>query len=80
MSGEQDMRKMAGSTSTSPGTYVAEWIGKLALAGVPFFAGDYSMDTILEPRSDTHTTRRHAAYWSAITAAPPDRVYPGLLY
>jgi NADH-quinone oxidoreductase subunit L len=48
MSGEQDMRKMGGIWRMIPVTYVLMWIGSLALAGIPWFAGYYSKDTILE--------------------------------
>jgi NADH-quinone oxidoreductase subunit L len=48
MSGEQDMRKMGGIWRLVPMTYALMWIGSLALAGIPFFAGYYSKDVILE--------------------------------
>jgi len=48
MSGEQDMRKMGGIWRLVPITYALMWIGSLALAGIPFFAGYYSKDMILE--------------------------------
>ena len=48
VSGEQDMRKMGGLWRHMPVTYVFMWIGSLALAGLPFFAGYYSKDMILE--------------------------------
>ncbi len=48
MSDEQDMRKMGGIRRLIPRTYVLMWIGSLALAGIPFFAGFYSKDIILE--------------------------------
>jgi len=48
MSGEQDMRKMGGIWKKIPYTYTLMWIGSLALAGLPFFAGYYSKDVILE--------------------------------
>ncbi len=48
MSGEQDMRKMGGIWRLMPVTYAYMWIGSLALAGIPFFAGYYSKDMILE--------------------------------
>ena len=48
MSGEQDMRKMGGLWKLIPVTYVLMWIGNLALAGIPPFAGYFSKDTILE--------------------------------
>jgi NADH-quinone oxidoreductase subunit L len=48
MSGEQDMRKMGGIWNKMPVTYVFMWIGSLALAGIPLFAGYYSKDMILE--------------------------------
>lgn len=48
MSGEQNMRKMGGLYNRIPFTYGLVWIGSLALAGVPFLAGYYSKDMILE--------------------------------
>ena len=47
MSGEQDMRRMGGLWRKIPVTYVLMWIGSLALAGIPFFAGYYSKESIL---------------------------------
>lgn len=48
MSDEQDMRKMGGIWKKIPFTYAMMWIGSLALAGIPVFAGYYSKDMILE--------------------------------
>lgn len=48
MSGEQNMRKMGGLYRKIPVTYGLVWVGSLALAGIPFFAGYYSKDWILE--------------------------------
>ena len=56
MSGEQDMRRMGGLWNRIPITYVIMWIGSLSLAGIPFFAGYYSKDSIL------------AAAWASGTA------------
>jgi NADH-quinone oxidoreductase subunit L len=47
MGGEQDMRRMGGLWKKIPVTYVLMWIGSLALAGIPFFAGYYSKESIL---------------------------------
>jgi NADH-quinone oxidoreductase subunit L len=48
MSDEQDMRKMGGIWRKIPITYATMWIGSLALAGIPYFAGYWSKDAILE--------------------------------
>ncbi|MCP5322704.1 MAG: NADH-quinone oxidoreductase subunit L [Candidatus Paracaedibacteraceae bacterium] len=48
MSGEQNIRKMGGLYNRIPITYGLIWVGNLALAGIPFFAGYYSKDWILE--------------------------------
>jgi NADH-quinone oxidoreductase subunit L len=48
MSDEQDMRKMGGIWRRVPVTYATMWLGSLAIAGIPFFAGYWSKDAILE--------------------------------
>jgi NADH-quinone oxidoreductase subunit L len=47
MSDEQDMRKMGGLARMIPWTCTVMWIGSLALAGIPPFAGYYSKDAIV---------------------------------
>ncbi|MBI3451396.1 MAG: NADH-quinone oxidoreductase subunit L, partial [Rhodospirillales bacterium] len=69
MSGEQDMRKMGGIWRQVPVTYILMWIGSLALAGVPFFAGYYSKDVILESAWGAHSGVGNTAFWLGIAAA-----------
>lgn len=45
---QQDMTKMGGIYRKIPITYAMMWIGSLALAGFPPFAGFFSKDVILE--------------------------------
>jgi NADH-quinone oxidoreductase subunit L len=47
LDGEQDMRRMGGLWPKIKKTAVLMWIGSLALAGIPPFAGSYSKDEIL---------------------------------
>jgi len=55
MSDEQDMRKIGGIWKLIPITYALMWIGNLALAGVPPFAGFFSKDIILEAAYAAHS-------------------------
>ena len=68
MSDEQDMRKMGGIWKMIPVTYAVMWIGNLALAGIPPFAGYYSKDAILEAAYAAHSgigaLRLHLRRWS----------------
>lgn len=66
---EQDLRRMGGLWKKIPITYAYMWIGNLALAGVPFFAGYYSKDMILEATYAAGSGIGHFAYWSGIIAA-----------
>ncbi|NQW09759.1 MAG: NADH-quinone oxidoreductase subunit L [Alphaproteobacteria bacterium] len=66
---EQDMRNMGGIWRKIPFTYAMMWIGSLALAGIPFFAGYYSKDLIIEAAWASHSGVGHFAFWMGITAA-----------
>ncbi len=68
LSNEQDLRKMGGIWKKIPATYALMWIGSLALAGVPFFAGYYSKDMVLEAAYAAGGFGR-IAYWLGISAA-----------
>jgi NADH-quinone oxidoreductase subunit L len=69
MSDEQDIRRMGGIWKHIKVTWALMWIGSLALAGIPVFAGYYSKDGILEAAWASHTMAGQGAYWLGITAA-----------
>ena len=69
MSDEQDLRNMGGIWRKIPVTYAMMWIGSLALAGFPFFAGFYSKDMILEAAYAAHTGVGSLAFWLGCAAA-----------
>jgi len=69
LSNEQDLRNMGGIWRQIPVTYAIMWIGSLALAGFPFFAGFYSKDMILEAAYGAHTSAGLLAFWLGCAAA-----------
>jgi len=69
MSDEQDIRRMGGIRLLIPRTYTMMWIGSLALAGVPFFAGYYSKDAILEATYLQGTAIGHFSFGVGLVVA-----------
>jgi NADH-quinone oxidoreductase subunit L len=69
MSDEQDMRKMGGLAKSIPLTYTVMWIGSLALAGIPIFAGYYSKDIIISSAWAADSGIGQFAFWMGIAAA-----------
>ncbi|SDE09677.1 NADH-quinone oxidoreductase subunit L [Rhodospira trueperi] len=69
MSDEQDIRNMGGLWKHIKLTYLMMWIGSLALAGVPWFAGYYSKDMILEAAFAAGTGLGTMAFVLGIAAA-----------
>jgi NADH-quinone oxidoreductase subunit L len=69
MSDEQDIRKMGGIWKKIPITYAVMWIGSLALAGVPLFAGYYSKDMVLEVAYAAHSGPGMYAFAMGLLAA-----------
>jgi NADH-quinone oxidoreductase subunit L len=69
MHDEQDMRKMGGIWRTIPYTYAMMWIGSLALAGLPPFAGFFSKDIVLEAAWAADSGVGQFAFWMGILAA-----------
>ncbi len=66
---KQDMREMGGLWKATPVTYLLFWIGSLAIAGIPPFAGYYSKDVILEAAFMSHTKYGVLAYSLGTIAA-----------
>jgi NADH-quinone oxidoreductase subunit L len=75
MSDEQDMRNMGGLWKHIPFTYAMMWIGSLALAGGPVFAGYYSKDMILESAFAAGTGLGTFAFVMGIMAAAMTAFY-----
>jgi NADH-quinone oxidoreductase subunit L len=69
MSDEQDIRRMGGIAKRIPLTCVLMYIGSIALAGVPPFAGYWSKDTILEAAWGAGTPFGQFAYVLGVAAA-----------
>jgi len=69
MSEEQDIRRMGGIRKMIPITFAVMVIGTLAITGIPFFAGYFSKDMIIEAAHAAHTGPGNYAFFIGITAA-----------
>ena len=69
MSDEQDIRRMGGIAKHVKVTCALMWIGSLALAGIPPFAGHYSKDAILASAWASGTDAGHLAFFMGLGAA-----------
>jgi len=79
VSDEQDMRNMGGLWKHIKFTYALMWIGSLALAGIPFFAGFWSKDLIIESAFAAGTNVGEYAFWAGTAAAALTAFYSGRL-
>ena len=68
MGGEQDMRHMGGLKNKIPITHWTMWVGSVAIAGIPGFAGFFSKDEILW---QTYSSPRGSK--AAVVRRPGDR-------
>lgn len=63
MSDEQDLRKYGSLVKILPFSYIAIFIGSLALIGFPFLSGFYSKDLIIESAYALFSNTGLFAYW-----------------
>jgi len=73
------MRKMGGLYKLLPVTYALMWIGSLSLVGIPFFAGFYSKDVIIESAFAAVTGVGNYAFALGVVAAAFTAFYSGRL-
>ena len=76
----QDIRWMGGLRKYMPITWITFLLGSLALIAMPFFAGFYSKDSIIEAVAESHLWGSGFAYWSVLAGVFVTAFYSFRLY
>ncbi|MDG1074128.1 MAG: NADH-quinone oxidoreductase subunit L [Methylophilaceae bacterium] len=77
---DQDIRNMGNLKQYFPVTWITSLIGSLALIGIPFFAGFYSKDSIIEVVKFSHIPGSGFAYFAVIAGVFITAFYSFRLY
>jgi len=71
----QDLRFMGGLWKHMPVTWITAWVGTLALVGMPFFAGFYSKDVIIEAVAESQRWGSEFAYFAVVAGVLVTAIY-----
>ena len=71
----QDLRFMGGLWKHMHVTWITAWVGTLALVGMPFFAGFYSKDVIIEAVADSQRWGSEFAYFAVVAGVLVTAIY-----
>ncbi len=77
---DQDIRNMGGLRKYMPITWLTSLIGSLALIGMPFFAGFYSKDSIIEAVKLSHIWGSGFAYFAVMAGVFVTAFYSFRMY
>ena len=77
---DQDIRNMGGLRKYMPITWITSLLGSMALIAVPFFAGFYSKDSIIEAVHFSHLPGSGFAYFAVVASVFVTALYSFRMY
>ena len=77
---DQDIRNMGGLRKYMPITWITSLLGSMALIAVPFFAGYYSKDSIIEAVHFSHLPGSGFAYFAVVASVFVTALYSFRMY
>jgi NADH-quinone oxidoreductase subunit L len=77
---DQDIRNMGGLRKYMPITWITSLLGSMALIAVPFFAGFYSKDSIIEAVHFSHLPGSGFAYFAVMSSVFVTALYSFRMY
>jgi len=77
---DQDIRNMGGLRKYMPITWITSLLGSMALIAVPFFAGFYSKDSIIEAVHFSHLPGAGFAYFAVVASVFVTALYSFRMY